>query len=118
MKFTNEETDIQFRLMDQIRPHFRQVAMALNFPDDNVAAMERSGDDPVYHLLSAWLRGANQEEDPRPATWRTLITALRDARLHDAANNVEKYMHGWAGGSGVFGAFLAQFALSLARCSF
>ena len=94
--------------MDQIKPHFRQVAIALNFPHHEIAAIERSGFDPVYHLLSEWLRGANQEEDPRPVTWRTLITALREAHLHEAANNLEKYMVGLepcdarVGGPGVF----------------
>ena len=95
MTYTNDSNiHNQFRLMDQIKPHFRQVAIALNFSHHEVAAMERSGDDPVYHLLSEWLRGANQDEDPRPATWRTLITALREARLNEAANKLEKYMVG------------------------
>ena len=88
----NPSTRIHFRLMDQIRPHFRTVAIALNFQYCKVADMERSGDDPVYHLLGEWLTGTNQEEDPRPVTWRTLITALREARLHEAANCLEKYM--------------------------
>ena len=81
--------------MDQIKPHFRRVAIALNFPHYEVAAMEHSGDDPVYHLLSEWLRGAHQDdEDPRLVTWRTLITALREARLNEVANKLEKYMVG------------------------
>ena len=88
----NPSTRIEFRLMDQIRPHFIPVAIALNFQYHEVAAMERSIDNPVYHLLSEWLRGAKQDEDQRPVTWRTLITALREARLREAANCLEKYM--------------------------
>ena len=48
-------------------------------------------DDPVYHLLSEWLRGANQERDSRPVTWATLITALRDANVQEEADILEKH---------------------------
>ena len=89
----NPSRRIHFRLMDQIKPYFKSVAIALKFPYHVAAAMERSVDDPVCHLLSEWLRGANQDEDlSGPVTWRTLITALREACLHEAADCLEKYM--------------------------
>ena len=48
-------------------------------------------DDPVLYLLSEWLRGANQEVDPRPVTWRTLIAALRHANVQEEANVLQKH---------------------------
>ena len=48
-------------------------------------------DDPVYYLLSEWLRGANQERDSRPVTWGTLITALRKANVQEEADILEKH---------------------------
>ena len=54
--------------------------------------MESTSDDPVFHLLSEWLQGANQEEDARPVTWRTLIMAMRHARVYEEANILEYYL--------------------------
>ena len=48
-------------------------------------------DDPVLYLMSEWLQGANQEKDPRPVTWRTLIAALRHANVQEEANILEKH---------------------------
>ena len=74
--------------MDQLKPHILRVAIALRFPQH---AIERH-DDPVCYLLSEWLRGANQELDTRPVTWRTLIEALQDANCQEEANVLEKYL--------------------------
>lgn len=79
------------RLMERIRPHFKQVAIALKFCHHDIDTIEKK-DDPVYDLLSKWLEGANQEEDPRPLTWETLITAIRDAGVHEVANILTKYL--------------------------
>ena len=48
-------------------------------------------DDPVLYLFIEWLRGANQEKDPRPVTWRTLIVALRHANVQEAATVLKKH---------------------------
>ena len=91
MSFTVKDgMTINFRLMDQVKPYWRRLAIALNFSQHEIAVME-SKDDPVYYLLSEWLRGANQENDLRPVTWRTLIIALRDANVQDEANILEKH---------------------------
>ena len=91
ISFTNDVgATVKFRLMDRLRPRWRDLAIALGFPGHSIAAMERK-DQPeaVYYLFDEWLRGANLDEDPRPLTWRTLITALRDANIHEEANTLE-----------------------------
>ena len=48
-------------------------------------------DNPVYYLLSEWLRGANQEKDSRPVTWRTLIKALQQANVQEEVDILAKH---------------------------
>ena len=92
MSYTGEdERDVQIRLMQQVRPHWRELAIALKFPEYEIAIMEKK-DNPVYYLFSEWLREANQEKDPRPVTWRTLIEALRHAGVQEEANVLEKHI--------------------------
>ena len=91
MSYTGEDgRDVQIRLMQQVRPHWRDLAIALKFPQHEIANMEKK-DDPVYYLLGEWLRGANQEEDPRPVTWGTLIEALQHANVQKEATVLEKH---------------------------
>ena len=93
MSYTGEDgRDVHFRLMDQLNPHWRRLAIALKFPQLEIAIMEKK-DDPVYYLFSEWLQGANhgQEKEPRPVTWRTLIQALRHANVQEEAAVLEKH---------------------------
>ena len=87
---TGDGSTFQFRLMDQLKPNFTRVAIALGFQQYDIATMEKK-DDPMYHLLSQWLQGASQDEDKRPLTWATLIAAIRDAGVHEVANVLENY---------------------------
>ena len=90
MSYTGEDgRDVQVRLMQQVRPHWRELAIALKFPQHEIAIME-SKDNPVYYLLSEWLRGANQA-DPRPVTWGTLIEALRHADAQEEVTVLKKH---------------------------
>ena len=85
MSYTGEDgRDAQFRIMDQVKPQWRSLAIALKFPTYEITTMEHS-DDPVYYLLSKWLEGVNKEADQRPVTWRTLIKSLRHANLQQEA---------------------------------
>ena len=91
MSYTSEDgKTIKFRLMDQVKPHWRRLAITLKFAQHEIAVME-SKDDPVYYLLSEWLRGANKENDSRPVTWGTFIIALRDANVQNEANILEQH---------------------------
>ena len=83
--------DVQIRVMQQVRPHWRELAIALEFPEYEIAIMEEN-DNPVYYLFSEWLRGANQKKaDPRPVTWRTLIEALQHADVQEEATVLKKH---------------------------
>ena len=91
MSFTNEKgLAVHFRLMDRIESRLERFAIALKFPQYAIGAVQRKA-DPVFHLLSEWLRGANQDHDTRPLTWTTLITCLREANFQEEANMLEKY---------------------------
>ena len=91
MSYTGEDgRDVHVRLMDQVKPSWRRLAIALKFSQHEIATME-SKDDPVYYLLTEWLRGANKEKDPRPVTWGTLITALCDANIQEEATVLENH---------------------------
>ena len=81
--------DVHFRLMDQLKPHWRRLAIALKFPQHEIDTIE-SRDDPVYYLLKEWLRGANREKDSRPTSWRTLTEALRHANVQEEATVLEE----------------------------
>ena len=92
MSYTGEDgREIHFRLKIQLRPHWRDLAIALKFPLHEITALE-SKDDPVYYVFSKWLQGANQENDPRSVTWRTLIAALRHANIQDEATVLETHL--------------------------
>ena len=94
MSYTGEDgREIHFRLMDQLKPHthWRRLAIALKFLQHEIDAMG-SKDDPVYYVLSEWRRGVNQENDSRPVTWRTLITALQHANIQDEATVLETHL--------------------------
>ena len=91
MSYAGEDgRDTRFRLMNQLQPHWRRLAVALKFHHSDITVMEHK-DDPVFYLLSEWLRGANQERDSRPVTWGTLITALRDTNVQEEINVLEKH---------------------------
>ena len=91
MSYTGEDgRDVHFRLMDQLKSHWRRLAIALKFPQHQMDTIKHE-DDPVLYLMSEWLQGANQEKDPRPVTWRTFIEALRHANVQEEANVLEKH---------------------------
>ena len=91
MSYTGEDgKDTRFRLMTKLYPYWRRLAVALKFQLSDITVMEDKN-DPVFHLLSEWLRGANQEWDSRPVTWATLITALRDTNVQEEANILEEH---------------------------
>ena len=90
MSYTGDDgRDVHFRLMDQLKPHWRRLAIALKFPQHEIAIIENDK-DPVYYLLKEWLRGAIKEKDSRPASWRTLIEALRHANVQEEATVLEE----------------------------
>ena len=91
MCYTNKEGKVvYFRLMDRIQPKWTKLAIALKFPSHRINTFELKV-DPVFTLLSEWLRGSTKDEDPSSVvTWGTLITALRYAGLEEEAEIIEK----------------------------
>ena len=91
MTCTNEDGK-DFRLKDQVKLYWRDLAVALKFPMHEIASMEDKDDNRrVYYLFEEWLRGANQERDSRPVTWATLITALKNANIQEEAKILEEH---------------------------
>ena len=91
MSYTSEDgRTVHFRLMDQIKPRVTQLAIALKFPQYIIANL-KTEPDPVFYLFSEWLRGGNQELDPSPLTWGTLITALQHAGLIEEVRILEEH---------------------------
>lgn len=90
MEYTNYDGQtMYFRFMDQVRPYWRKLAIGLKFLQHSIDTI-RDSDDPIYYLMSEWLRGANQEQDLRPITWESLIASLRHANLQSEADILEK----------------------------
>ena len=79
--------------MDRIKPHLTRVGIALRIPRHNLAAIRqmKSEDDAVYTLLDAWLHGQDdlEEDNQRPITWATLISALKEANVQEEAKILE-----------------------------
>ena len=74
--------------MNWIQPQWKKIEIALKFPPHTIDVVDSEA-DPVVHLLSKWPRGANQEHDTWPLTWRTLMIALQPANIQDEANILE-----------------------------
>ena len=90
MSYTSEDgRTVPFRIMDRIKPRVARLAIALRFPR-HIREDLKTESDPVVYLLDEWLRGANQEHDPRPLTWGTLITALQHAGLIEEVKILEE----------------------------
>lgn len=92
MTYSGEDgSNAIFRLMERLKPHILDVAIALRFPEHKLAVIrDAAHKDQVYDVLSYWLQGANMEEDSRPVTWKTLITVLKDANMQEDARVLVK----------------------------
>ena len=91
MSYTGEDgKTVFFRLMDRSKPRFTAVAIALGFPQHIIDLLNRVS-DPEYCLFSKWLGGGNLENDSRPLTWATLVTALQHAGLPEEVTILEQH---------------------------
>lgn len=84
-----ECASIKFRLMERIQPYCEKLAIALGFPGHEIKVMVQKS-DPVLHLLTEWLRGASGDPN-KPITWRTLIEALRKAKMQQEVDILKKH---------------------------
>ena len=90
MSIAGEDGETHFRLIERLQVRWRNLAIALKFPPHSIETIEHSKNS-IYQLLSEWLQGANMKEDTRPLTWRTLIEALHEAKIHEEADTLEKH---------------------------
>ena len=92
MSYTSEDgRTVHFRLMERIEPRVTRLAIALSFPR-HIRENLKTNPDPVLYLLDEWLRGGNQEQehDPSPLTWGTLINGLHEANLLEEIKILEE----------------------------
>ena len=80
-------------VIDDMASHWRKVGLGLKFKTaelDNIELSQQN--DPVKcceKLMGQWLDGF-VDRDSRPKTWPILLEAVRDARLGELANKLEK----------------------------
>ena len=67
------------------------MAIALRIPHHIRNSIRSEDDHAVYKILDLWLQGkANPEEDnQRPITWATFISALKEANVQEEAKILE-----------------------------
>ena len=79
--------------MERAKPRWKELATAFKFPSYTIDVVERKHEnDRVHYLLSEWLEGRNEENDDRPRTWNTLITALRAANMLQEASTLDDHL--------------------------
>ena len=81
----------RFRLLDQMQPHWKRIARLLNFHNAVVFEAEKQS-SPIDYILNRWLEGANLEQDWRPISWDTLITALDEANMGEEVEILATYI--------------------------
>ena len=78
------------RVMDQMSAKWMNVALALHFSGNMVDSIERDASHEVKPacriMFQKWLAG----EGRRPASWRVLIQALKDASLGELARELKE----------------------------
>ena len=83
----------RLHIIDEIGPSWERLAFALKFSDTTVNTIKLNNRDyceqSCRDILSRWLRGMNAGLDPRPLTWKTLVSALDEARCYELARKIE-----------------------------
>ena len=59
---------------------------------DSIGTTCRGEPECCEDLLSQWLQGHNDSNDSRSKTWETLLEVMRDARLGELADKMEKIL--------------------------
>ena len=88
----DHEKDKKFCLLDRVKARWKRVARALKFPEYDIDTAEAKGDEAAGWIFKVWLRGGNMEEDDRPITWNTLITALKEANMGGEVDILDTYL--------------------------
>ena len=66
---------------------WKTIGMCIGVDVGTLATMRGSDDDRLREMLSHWLKGVYDPDEPnsKPRTWRTLIEALRARAVNEAA---------------------------------
>ena len=95
LKYHKEGKHQRVFIIDEMAPKWKRIGRMLNFSTSHMETITSScGDDTECcdKLLSQWLEGQNDDKEPRPKTWETLLEVMRDARLAKLADRLEKIL--------------------------
>ena len=85
-----EQYSLITTIIDRVAPQWKVVVLHLNFENHYIEIIEMSCHyQPVpacRTMFSQWLEGNGH----KPTTWRTLIIALKEAKLNTLAEKLEK----------------------------
>ena len=77
------------RVIWSAAPKWKQLATRLYFEYNDITRIRADNhwqcQDVCFEVCSEWLNGA----DRKPTNWKTLITALREAKLSEIASKLE-----------------------------
>ena len=84
-----EQCSLIIRIIDRVAPKWKEVALRLHFKDHYIQVIEMK----CYHqpvsacrtMFTQWLEGNGR----KPTSWKTLIIALKEAKLCTLAEEVQ-----------------------------
>ena len=85
--------------MDEVTPHWEDVAVALKLDGNMIDTVKRDMYGDASHgcrlMFEKWLNGAGSQ----PPTWDTLVAALYEAKLNTVANKIETELRAHTSGA-------------------
>ena len=95
LKYNEEGKHQRVFIIDEMAPKWKRVGRMLKFSTSCMETITSScGNDTECcdKLLSQWLQGQNDDKDHCPKTWETLLEVMRDVRLAELADRLEKIL--------------------------
>ena len=91
LQLVKGRNDKMIRIMDQVTPHWKDLALALHFDGPRIETIDqkvfRNPEDACRDMFFRWLDG---DYDLEPATWGTLHQCLIDAGLVELADDLQE----------------------------
>ena len=85
-----EQCSLIIRIIDRVAPKWKEVALRLHFEDHSIQTIEMDCHNGAVEacrtMFTRWLEGNKR----KPITWKTLIRALKEAKLSTLAEELEK----------------------------
>ena len=95
LKYNEEGKHQRVYIIDEMAPKWKRVGRMLKFSPscmETISSCCQDDSECCDKLLSQWLQGYNDDNDSRPKTWETLLEVMRDARLAELAERLEKVL--------------------------